>query len=69
MKRLINGVKKNNNTITNISVKNDMRKRLHPKCKTDKLFRLLECHQKELINATTEEDLQRTSSQQQNALY
>ena len=69
VKRLINGVKKNNNTITNISVKNDMRKRLHPKCKTDKLFRLLECHQKELINATTEEDLQRTSSQQQNALY
>ena len=67
--RLINGVENNNNTITNISIKNDMGKCIHPKCKKDKLKAWLNYYkQKRLLKVNEIVDLTDAGPNQQHTL-
>lgn len=65
--RLISG-DKNNNTITNISIYNDMCKCVHPTCKTDNLIEWLKYYKRNFHNNVEINDLRDMSSDEQNTL-
>lgn len=65
--RLISG-DKNNNTITNISIYNDMCKCVHPTCKTDNLIEWLKYYKRNSNNKVKIKDLRNLGSDQQNTL-
>ena len=67
--RLTNGAKNNNNTITNISVKNDMGGWQHPEYKTDNLLNWLRHYNQKALNNVTIKDLRTPGSDQQHAFY
>ena len=66
--RLTNGAKNNNNTITNISIYNDMGKCVHPTCKTDNLIEWLKYYKQNLNNNVEIKDLRTLGSKQQHAV-
>ena len=59
----------NNNTITNISVKNDMGGWQHPEYKTDNLLNWLRHYNQKALNNVTIKDLRTPGSDQQHAFY